>query len=89
MLAKFWWGSTEQRRKIHWLSWENLGKSKGRGGIGFRGFEEFNIALLGKQCWRLILNQDSLLAKSRYFPRSNFMESSYAWRSLVKAKKSH
>lgn len=96
MLAKFWWGSTEQHRKIHWLSWENLGKSKGRGGIGFRGFEEFNLALLGKQCWRLILNQDSLLArvfKSRYFPRSNFMEAkvgyqpSYAWRSLVKAKK--
>ncbi|MCI24389.1 reverse transcriptase-like protein, partial [Trifolium medium] len=96
MLAKFWWGTDERQRKVHWLSWKNLGKNKSTGGMGFRGFEEFNQALLGKQCWRIIQNQDSLIAKvfkSRYFPRSNFMEAqigyqpSYAWRSIFSAKR--
>jgi hypothetical protein len=96
MLAKFWWGTDERQRKIHWLSWDNLGKSKNSGGMGFRGFEEFNKALLGKQCWRIIQNQESLIArvfKSRYFPRTNFMEAqigyqpSYAWRSMFSVKK--
>lgn len=68
---------------------------KSKGGIGFKGFGEFNKALLGKQCWRLITNTNSIIAKvfkSRYFPRSNFMEStigyqpSYSWRSMFNAK---
>jgi len=63
MLAKFWWGTDEKQKKVHWLSWENLGKNKNTGGMGFRGFEEFNRALLGKQCWRIINNQDSLIAR--------------------------
>jgi hypothetical protein len=96
MLAKFWWGTDERQRKVHWLSWKNLGKVKNKGGMGFRGFEEFHQALLGKQCWRIISNQDSLFAKnfkSRYFPRTGFMEAqigyqpSYAWRSIFNAKK--
>jgi hypothetical protein len=95
MLAKFWWGTDERQRKVHWLSWENLGKNKNKGGMGFRGFDEFNQALLGKQCWRIIQNHDSLIAKvfkSRYFPRSNFMEAqigyqpSYVWRSIFSAR---
>ncbi|PNY16580.1 ribonuclease H, partial [Trifolium pratense] len=95
MLAKFWWGTTEKQRKIHWVSWNKLGKAKSKGGLGFRSFEDFNKALLGKQCWRLLQNPDSLLAKvfkSRYFPRSKFMDAnvgyqpSYAWRSLCNSR---
>lgn len=95
MLSKFWWGSDERKRKIHWLSWEKMGKAKDKGGLDFRGFNEFNKALLGKQCWRLISGGSSLMVrvfKSRYYPRCNFMEAkigfqpSYAWRSLMSAK---
>jgi len=24
ILAKFWWGSSDQKRKIHWKKWEDL-----------------------------------------------------------------
>ncbi|XP_058768952.1 uncharacterized mitochondrial protein AtMg00310-like [Vicia villosa] len=49
MLAKFWWGSKNGERKVHWMSWEKLSRSKGSGGMGFRGISEFNKSLLGKQ----------------------------------------
>jgi ribonuclease HI len=95
MLAKFWWGSTDGKRKIHWMSWERLSKPKKNGGMGFRGLSDFNKALLGKHCWRLLMGEDSLMGrvfKSRYYPRTSFLEAkigyqpSYAWRSMQSAK---
>ena len=54
MLAKLWWGSNAEQRKIHWMSWERLSKSKVDGGMRFRGMGEFNKALLGKHCKILV-----------------------------------
>ncbi|CAL2228879.1 unnamed protein product [Prunus armeniaca] len=62
------------------------------GGLGFRDLLDFNIALLGKQCWRLIHNPNSLWAKTlkaRYFPKVEFWNakvghrSSWLWASLI------
>ncbi|GAU21787.1 hypothetical protein TSUD_329120, partial [Trifolium subterraneum] len=95
LLAKFWWGSNEEKRKIHWMSWERLSKAKLDGGMGFRGMEDFNKALLGKHCWRLVTGESSLLEKimkSRYYPRGIFLcakegyQPSYAWRSILSAR---
>ena len=69
--------------------------SKASGGIGFRDLKVFNQAMLGKQCWRLLTNEDSLLfriLKARYFPHTTFLEAyrggcpSSTWRSLWGAK---
>lgn len=92
MLANFWWGGGQ---KMHWVSWDKLSRSKFKGGMGFRGFSNFNQALLGKQCWRLLTEESSLVGKifkSRYYPNHSFLEASsgfqpsYAWRSILSAR---
>lgn len=74
------------------MSWSCLSKHKSTGGMGFRSFKDFNLALLGKQGWRLLSNAHSLAShiyKEKYFPNSNFLEvklghnPSYIWRSLL------
>ncbi|XP_074352750.1 putative mitochondrial protein AtMg00310 [Apium graveolens] len=70
-------------------------KHKHAGGLGFRCLRDFNIAMLGKQCWQLITNPDSLVAqlfKAKYFTNTNFMEAklgsspSFIWRSICEAR---
>ena len=71
LCAKFWWGQVGNERKIHWRSWDFLSKPKKDGSMEFRDLRSFNLAMLAKQGWRLIEDQDSLLfkcLKARYFP---------------------
>lgn len=65
------------------------------GGIGFKRIHEFNIAMLGKQCWKLMTHPHSLVArvlKAIYYPRASFVDAtvgfnpSYTWRSIMAAK---
>ncbi|KAH1096887.1 hypothetical protein J1N35_013808 [Gossypium stocksii] len=64
------------------------------GGIGIRDIRLFNLALLGRQVWRLINNKDTLCFKvlsSKYFPEGNIIHSkkvdkaSYTWTSIAAA----
>ena len=69
--------------------------SKKDGGMGFRDLRSFNLAMLAKQGWRLLQEEDSLVYgcfKAKYFPRSSFLEdsdvpnSSFVWKSLLAAQ---
>ncbi|GLT27734.1 hypothetical protein SLA2020_027110 [Shorea laevis] len=95
IMNKYWWGGGEDTHKIHWMEWRKLAASKRLGGLGFRTLHEFNLAMLGKQGWRLLTNPDSLAAqilKAKYFPRTSFLtadlrpSSSLIWRSIWKSK---
>ncbi|XP_074313616.1 uncharacterized protein LOC141648798 [Silene latifolia] len=95
IVSKFWWGHEENKRGIFWVSWSRLARPKGVGGMGFRDFRMFNLALLGKQAWRLITNSTSLwsrLMQAKYFPDGDFMSASlghnpsYTWRSIFEAR---
>lgn len=91
-MIEFWWSSGTNRKKIAWVAWQKLCRSKDKGGLGFKDLEKFNQSLLAKQAARIMENPNSLVAqvlKQRYFRNNTFMESSigsrpsFAWRSLL------
>lgn len=91
-MREFWWSNGGSRRKMPWVAWDTLTKSKEDGGLGFHDIGRFNQALLGKQAWRVLSQPDSLMArvlKSRYFKNSSFLEAnlgsrpSFIWRSIL------
>lgn len=68
--------------------------AKSRGGLGFQNLYGFNIALLGKQLWKIMQNPDSFVTrvyKARYFPDSHVLRASkgknpsFIWSGLVTA----
>lgn len=63
--------------------------------MGFKDLEKFNEAMLAKKMWRLLTNRTSLfyrVFRAKYFPSGSVLDAkpssrSYAWQSIVKAKK--
>jgi hypothetical protein len=93
MISRFWWAQQDKENKMHWLSWELLCCRKEKGGLGYRDLHLFNLAMLARQGWRLLLNPDSLCARvlrSKYFSDGDLLSVvekpgiSYAWRSIVR-----
>ncbi|CAA7035556.1 unnamed protein product [Microthlaspi erraticum] len=91
-MTEFWWNACEEKRKIHWVSWKEMCKSKANGGLGFRDISDFNQSRLAKQAWRILNVPDSLLSrlyKGRYFQSTDFLSCgkdsrpSYTWRSIL------
>ncbi|XP_060962282.1 uncharacterized protein LOC133032375 [Cannabis sativa] len=98
MMASFWWKSNNTNSNgsgITWMSWDRMTKHKFDGSMGFRSLRDFNLAMLGKQGWRLLFNVDSLASKvfkARYYPHGDYLNSelgsnpSFIWSSIFAAK---
>ncbi|CAD6337949.1 unnamed protein product [Miscanthus lutarioriparius] len=92
VVANYWWGSSADNRHMHWMSWERLNQPKHKGGMGFWDMRSFNLAMLGKQGWRLITRPNSLCArvlKGRYYHDTKFLRTtrkkhaSSTWRAIL------
>ncbi|KAK2433359.1 hypothetical protein QL285_018637 [Trifolium repens] len=60
LLIKFFWGGCEVSRKISWVSWKSICLRQEHGGLGVRRLREFNLALLAKWCWRMLVDREGL-----------------------------
>lgn len=94
LISNFWWKSSKTKG-IHWRSWDILTAHKAKGGLGFRSIKDFNLAMLGRQGWRLLTSENSLVGrvfKPKYYPESNFLSTtlgrnpSYVWRSILESQ---
>ncbi|XP_074299929.1 uncharacterized protein LOC141631111 [Silene latifolia] len=95
LVSRFWWGHEDGKKGISWVSWNQLCKPKCVGGMGFRDFFKSNLALLGKQAWRLLTSPECLwaqLMRGKYYHGSDFLTAnlghnpSYTWRSILGAR---
>jgi len=72
------------------VGWDTVCLSKEEGGLGVRRLREFNVALLGKWCWRMLIDREGLwyrVLKVRYGEEGGRLkegggDSSVWWRML-------
>jgi len=96
MMNSFWWGyGRSSNRGINWLNWEKVSINKTQGELGFKDLSAFNLAMLGKQGLKFILEPDSLVShifKARYFSKKSYFTGtighnpSHAWQSILHAQ---
>ncbi|XP_024636586.1 uncharacterized protein [Medicago truncatula] len=77
-------------RLSNWKGWDTVCLLKKEGGLGVRRMREFNVALLGKWCWCMLIDRDGLwyrVLKVRYGEEGGRLkegggDSSVWWRML-------
>lgn len=60
---RFLWGGDGENKKMAWVSWDTICISKEKGGLGIKNLEAFNLALLIKWRWRILVEEGNSLWK--------------------------
>lgn len=90
-IRRFFWGQGDDERKITWVGWQKITRTKHNGGLGFRELAIFNQAMLAKFAWRFINEPEKLwveVLKELYCPSDNPLyagnkkEGLWIWKSL-------
>jgi hypothetical protein len=55
-----WGGASGDKNKIAWVSWKDICRPKEDGGLGVRDLKWFNVSLLAKWRWRLLVDDGTL-----------------------------
>lgn len=69
MKCIFLWGEVDEVKKVCWTRWDDICKAKKDGGLGVKHVGRFNIALISKCLWWILVEKDNLwfrLLKERY-----------------------
>ncbi|XP_017604816.1 uncharacterized protein LOC108451662 [Gossypium arboreum] len=93
-MGRMWWTNNYKARGWAIMAWEKMCYPKDMGGMGFQNLHLFNLALLGRQVWQLMSQQDTLCFKvlsPKYFPDGDVFsykwcdKPSFTWVSIAKA----
>ncbi|KAJ9535108.1 hypothetical protein OSB04_un001812 [Centaurea solstitialis] len=57
---RFFWGFKDDEKKLVWIAWKKVLKSKSNGGLGVTSFKIKNDALLSKWIWRFLSSKDAI-----------------------------
>jgi len=94
IFKRFFWRGGEDFRKIAWIDWEFVCTPKEDGGLGVKRVGAFNLSLLGKWCWRMLVDKEGLwyrVLKTRYGEEGGRLKEggrlcSAWWRSLCRLR---
>lgn len=53
LMRQFLWESTDEKKKVHLVKWEQVIQPKRQGGLGIRSMHTLNIAFLSKLGFRM------------------------------------
>ncbi|XP_039072016.1 uncharacterized protein LOC120219245 [Hibiscus syriacus] len=94
IMANFLWGGRAESKKIHWVNWITVCKSRSCGGLGVPNLNFMNRALLEKWFWKFANDSESIwkrLISSKYNQDNNLISfskkyptnASWIWKSVV------
>lgn len=93
---KFGWSNKLEKEGFYALkAWEDICKPKEKGGLGFRYFEDINLAFLSKLAWKLAREDNTLwirMLRAKYLKGHSFFQhklkpnASFVWRSIIQAR---
>ena len=63
VIRDFLWGNGDESRKIYLLAWDKITTPFKQGGLGIIKPKLLNKAMLAKQFWRIISDQDRLVIR--------------------------
>ncbi|XP_026384091.1 uncharacterized protein LOC113279629 [Papaver somniferum] len=93
--CSFWRGHEMDVKKLHFINWEKICKSKDDGGLGIRDMEKVNKSLMCKLVWRFLNDKSSMwvqLLTAKYLKGSSFWNakdvnhSSSTWRGMLQVR---
>ncbi|KAJ4810337.1 RNA-directed DNA polymerase (reverse transcriptase)-related family protein [Rhynchospora pubera] len=95
LIAKFFWGKTDQTRYMSFVSWQRICRPREEGGLGVRQLQIFGEALFLKLVWAMIRQDDKLwvhVCKGKYYPNlgfwraANVVGASPLWRQAARMR---
>ena len=75
------WGSTDEKKKLHMISWNKVTKPKNKGVLGLHVAKVINTTLVAKLCWRMREESGELWSKVLKFKYKRRSTSSKASKS--------
>lgn len=88
----FIWGSTDEKKKLHLVNWQQVTRTKNEGGLGVKAAKQRNLTLTTKLCWRFKNSKGVLWAKclrKKYWRDGNPRKQGFSrtWSSITKSEK--